>query len=153
MPYRGGVVTPEQTFELAKAVLLAVVTVVTGALGACITFWLKRPEVAANVRKTQADAEKTAVEAGAMELKTLQDVADFVFGLQEQLSAVRTELARLSVENARLLVENANLSAKNAAMEAKILAQDAEIAELRRRVEDYEARFTQAGKAMAEGTL
>lgn len=143
--------TPEQTFELAKAVLLAVVTVVTGAVGACITFWLKRPEIQANVRKVEVDTDKTEAEVNALQLKTFAEMTDVVMVLYGKVNAIQEELAILRAENARLRLENTELSAKNTALEAKITAQAGELADLRRRIEDYEERLTQSGKAMTEG--
>jgi regulator of replication initiation timing len=137
-------VTPDQMSEAVKIIAGGIVTLLAGWAIACATFWAKYPEMRAGVRKTE-------VETDALEIKTMSDMADYVYGLQEQVSSVQRELARLSVENARLLVENINLSAKNAALEEKVAVQATEIAELKRRVEDAEVRVAQAGRAMTDG--
>jgi hypothetical protein len=129
MPNRGGSMTPE-LFDVAKLLIGGAITLLTGVVLACVTFWIKYPEIRAAIRKTDADTQKVRVEASALQLNT-----------------------RLSVENAKLLVENINLSAKNAALEDKVSAQATEIAELKRRIADAEIRVARAGREMTEGGM
>ena len=122
--------------EWAKLVTPPLLTA-AGTLGAvCVLQWWQRNMTAAGTHRAEAEAD-------ALQAKTSVELWQQLSALQSQITGLRTELARLSIENATLQAENAELK-------VKISAQAEEIADLRRRLNEYERRVAQAGKTPSE---
>lgn len=104
-------------------VLAGLATILSAAIGALVTFLLKRPKVAPEVDLLQAQAGKTRAEMRSLDGKTLDRAYDRIDELQEIVEALRTEMLRLRpIEQ-----ENLILTEWNRRMRAALIAKGLQV--------------------------